>query len=94
MNSPNSLENLIPRDIKNKLNDVGVSFSELRQECKNPEKLPEAIYSHWRSGKLELRGTGTEFLILLQLFFTAAVPVFCLTTGFFSNRKSLELYGK
>ena len=45
MNSPVNLENLIPEDISKKLNDAGVLFSELRQGCKTPEKLPEAIYS-------------------------------------------------
>ena len=46
MDSPESLENLIPDDISKKLNDAGVSFSELRQACTTPEKLTEAnIYS-------------------------------------------------
>ena len=54
MNSPVSLENLIPEDISNKLNDAGVSFSELRKGCTTPEKLTEAVYTHWRSGAIRV----------------------------------------
>ena len=54
MNSPKSLENLIPEKIRKKILDPGVSFSELRQECKNPEKLNEAIFSQWRSGTIRV----------------------------------------
>jgi len=54
MDSPESLENLIPDDISKKLNDAGVSFSELRQGCTTPEKLTEAIYTHWRSGAIRV----------------------------------------
>ena len=54
MNSPENLENLIPEDISKKLNDAGVLFSELRQGCKTPEKLPAAIYSCWRSGAIRV----------------------------------------
>ncbi len=53
MNSTENLENLIPEDFIKKLKDSGVLFSELRQGCKKPEKLAEAIYSHWRCGTIK-----------------------------------------
>ena len=61
MNSPESLENFIPADISKKLNNTGVSFSELRQGCETPEKLFEAIYTHWRNGaiRVERNWNGT-----------------------------------
>ena len=54
MTSPESLEYLIPKDIRKKLNCTGVSFSELRQKCKSPEKLTEVIYSQWRIGTIRV----------------------------------------
>ena len=54
MNFPESFENLIPEDISKKLNNAGVSFSELRMGCTTPEKLTEAIYNHWRSGTIRV----------------------------------------
>ena len=54
MNSPESLENLIPEDIRKKLNDAGISFSELRKGCATPERLTEAIYTHWRGGAIRV----------------------------------------
>ena len=54
MNSPDSLEKLIPEDIIKKLNDTGVSLLELRQGCTKPEKLSEAIYSNWRNGTIRV----------------------------------------
>jgi len=54
MNSDRSLEKLIPKEIKKKLRYAGVSFSELRQVSKKPEKLTEAIYSYWRRGEIRV----------------------------------------
>ena len=54
MNSPLSLENFIPKDINKKLNDNGVTYSELRKGCTTPEKLTEAIYTHWRGGTIRV----------------------------------------
>ncbi len=50
MSSPESIEKLIPEDLSIKLNNEGVSFSEIRQRCIKPEKFIESIYSFWRSG--------------------------------------------
>ena len=76
MNSPESLENFIPADISKKLNNTGVSFSELRQGCETTEKLYEVIYTHWRSGAIRVERNWNGMLdspeIVLQqqfLFF-------------------------
>ncbi len=62
MNSLENIENLIPEDISQKLDDAGVLFSELRQECKTPEKLIEAIYSYWRCGAIRVERNWNGFL--------------------------------
>ena len=54
MKTPVVLENLISEDIRNKLNDAGVSFSELRKGFTTSAKLTEAIYTHWRSGSIRV----------------------------------------
>ena len=54
MNFLESFENLIPEDISKKMNNAGVSFSEIRMGCTTPEKLTESIYAHCRSGAIRV----------------------------------------
>ncbi len=54
MDSQVSLETLIPDPLKKKLQQDGVSFSELRQSSSASEKLVEQIYRNWRNGCLRI----------------------------------------
>ena len=54
MDSQEGFGSLIPENIKKKLHNGGVQFSELRQAGKTPENLIEAIYRFWRGGSIRV----------------------------------------
>ena len=45
-------EKQIPNQVRKKLQQNGITFSELRNASHTPEKLVGEIYCHWRSGSL------------------------------------------
>lgn len=62
MSTQEIFENLIPDQVRKKLLQEGINFSQLRFESHHPDKLIEEIYNCWRKGKLRVERNWNKIL--------------------------------